>query len=801
VSCTLCGLPTPEPAVTGEGIDGEYCCRGCLEVATAVGDVEEMDADTARDELDTGATVSDDDHEDQFLHVDGMHCATCETFLEATATDTDGVHAAQASYATDTLKLQYDPAEIASDALPAVVSGYGYTATEQSLDEEGDGDNEVVRFLIGGGFFGMMTMLWYLLFLYPTYFGFEPLVELGGLSGLYLFGQLWLLNTLVLGYTGYPILRGAFVSLRAGQPNMDLLVAVAAVGAYLYSTLALLLGRTELYFDVSVAIILVVTAGNYYETKIKQQATERLSELTAAQVEIATRADGTTVPVDEIDPGDDLLVRPGERVPVDGEVVDGVAAVDEALVTGESLPRTKRPGDEVRGGTVVTDQPLTVRAGDEADSTLDRIVALLWDIQSQSPGVQRLADRLATVFVPVVVTIATATTVGLLALGHQPVAALLTGLTVLIVSCPCALGLATPLAVARGIGVAAERGLVVASETVFERPTDVDVIALDKTGTLTTGEMTVTEVVGGDADELLTTAASVERAAAHPVADAIVAAATETGGGTAAPAATVDDQSVADGGTVARQPVSAVDTDAIETLERGVRGTVDGRSVLVGHPDLFDEEWGDPDGYRNEAQRIADSGQVAVSVGWDDEVRGVIAVGDEPRADWERVLDELAEEDREIVVLSGDDTAATAVFGEYPAVDEVFAGVPPEGKAATVRQLNSRGRIAMVGDGSNDAPALAAADLGIALATGTKLATDAADVVVVDGTLAAVPQVFSITAATSRRIRENLGWAFCYNLVAVPLAVAGVLNPLFAAIAMGTSSLLVVANSTLRSLD
>ncbi|ERH00575.1 MAG: ATPase, P-type, transporting, HAD superfamily, subfamily IC [Halonotius sp. J07HN6] len=677
MSCTLCGLPTPEPPVTGEAIDGEYCCRGCLEVATTVGDVEEMDADTAEDKLDTGATVSDDgDHEDQFLHVDGMHCATCETFLEATATDTDGVHAAQASYATDTLKLQYDPAEIASDALPGVVSGYGYTATEQSLDDDSDDDNEVVRFLIGGGFFGMMTMMWYLLFLYPTYFGFEPLLELGGLSGLYLFGQLWLLNTLVLGYTGYPILRGAYVSLRAGQPNMDLLVAVAAVGAYLYSTLALLLGRTELYFDVSVAIILVVTAGNYYETKIKQQASKRLSELTAAQVEEATRPDGTTVPVGDVEPGDELLVRPGERIPVDGEVVDGVAAVDEALVTGESIPRTKRPGDEVRGGTVVTDQPLTIRAGEDADSTLDRIVALLWDIQSQSPGVQRLADKLATVFVPVVVTIATATTVGLLALGHQPVSALLTGLTVLIVSCPCALGLATPLAVARGIGTAAEHGLVVASETVFERPTDVDVIALDKTGTLTTGEMTVTEVVADETDDVLATAATIERAAAHPVADAIVATAADRG----ADSAPTGEQPVADGGTATQAVESAVETTAIETLERGVRGTVDGRHVLVGHPDLFETGWCDPHDYGSEADRIADSGQVAVVVGWDGEVRGVIAVGDEPKGDWDAVLDELAEEDREIVVLSGDDTATTAVFGEHPAVDEVFAGSRPREK-------------------------------------------------------------------------------------------------------------------------
>jgi ATPase, P-type (transporting), HAD superfamily, subfamily IC len=261
------------------------------------------------------------------------------------------------------------------------------------------------------------------------------------------------------------------------------------------------------------------------------------------------------------------------------------------------------------------------------------------------------------------------------------------------------------------------------------------------------------------------------------------------------------EQPVADGGTATQAVESAVETTAIETLERGVRGRVDGRAVLVGHPDLFEDGWHDPAEYQRDADRIADRGQVAVVVGCDGEVRGVIAVGDEPKADWDAVLDELADESREIVVLSGDDTAATAVFSEHPAVDEVFAGVPPEGKAATVRQLRSRGRVAMVGDGSNDAPALAAADLGIAFATGTKLATDAAEVIVVDGTLAAVPRVFSLTAATSRRIRENLGWAFCYNLVAIPLAVAGVLNPLFAAVAMGASSLLVVANSTLRSLD
>ncbi|MFQ3474956.1 cation-translocating P-type ATPase [Halonotius sp. F2-221B] len=805
-TCSLCELPTPDPPITDEAVDGEFCCHGCLEVARSVGSLEATSPDDAREELrsDTDPDDLPDEYDEQYLHVDGMHCATCEAFLESTAVENDGVGAATASYATDTLKLHYDPDAVDSDRLPALVSGYGYDATERSLEEDSAvaGDVAVAKFLIGGGFFGMMTMMWYVLFIYPKYFGFEPLIDLSGFDGLYLFTQLWLLASLVLFYTGYPILRGAYVSLKAGEPNMDLLVAVAALGSYGYSTLAMGLGRTDLYFDVTVAIILVVTFGNYYESRIKRRASDLLSELTAIQVDEARRPDGTTVPVAEVQPGDELLVRPGDRIPVDGTVAEGVAAVDEALVTGESIPRTKRPGDFVRGGTVVTDQPLTIEAGEDADSTLDRLVELLWEIQSSSPGVQRFADKLATIFVPLVLTIGAVATVGLIATGASPAAALLTGLTVIIVSCPCALGLATPLAVARGIQTAANHGLVVASDTVFERPIDLDAIALDKTGTLTTGEMEVTETVADDPEAVLSAAAALERAAAHPVADAIVAAAApETAAANEHNEA--DRSAMTDGGVAtAGWADSAASMGTVDTLERGVRGEVDGADTLVGHRSLFGEgEWNDPEEYLTAADRIAADGAVAVVVGWSETIQGVIAVGDEPKADWEGVVSELAADDREIVVLSGDNEAATQAFGEHPAVDQVFAGVPPEAKAATVRELRSKGRVAMIGDGSNDAPALATADLGIALATGTKLATEAGDVIVADGTLEAVPSLLTIIEKTNSRITQNLGWALCYNAVAIPLAVAGLLNPLLAAVAMGTSSLLVVVNSTLRSLD
>jgi len=471
-------------------------------------------------------------------------------------------------------------------------------------------------------------------------------------------------------------------------------------------------------------------------------------------------------------PGDELVVRAGDRVPVDGTVVEGTAAVDEALLTGEPLPRRKEPGDAVRGGTVVTDAPVVVRAGREAASTLDRIVESLWRIQSTRPGAQRLADRLATVFVPFVVLVATATTVGLLATGAAPATALLTGLTVLIVSCLCALGLATPLAVAAGTRAAAERNVVVATPALFEAATDAEVVVLDKTGTLTTGAMTVTGVHGADAggEALLERAAALERYASHPVADAVREAADDP------PAAT-----------------------GIEEYDRGVAGRVDGETVLVGHPALFGERgWAVPEEIEARADGIRERGAVPVVVGRAGRAEGVLAVGDEPRPEWPAVAESF--DDREVVVLTGDEGTAADRFREETGVDRVFDGVRPAAKAAAVRRLRERGTVAMVGDGGNDAPALAAADVGIALAGGTRLATEVADAVVVDDDLRAVPETFDLAAATNRRIRTNLAWAFGYNAVAIPLAVAGLLNPLFAAVAMASSSLLVVCNSSRRLL-
>ena len=790
-TCALCDLPTPGSPVTDPAVDGEFCCRGCLEVQRSLGDLDESEAEGVRTAIEkrdsaSGSVGEGGRGESAFLTVGGMHCTTCEAFLEGRASTVDGIHAVEASYATDTVRVRYDPAVHSQNELPELLSGYGYTAGDRSDTSTDDGVNETAKFLAGGGFFGMMVMMLYAIFLYPTYFGYDPIVEFGGLDGLYIFANIWVMSSFVLFYTGWPILRGAYVSLRAGVPNMDLLVALAALSAYAYSTLAMGVGRTDLYFDVSVAIILVVTGGGYYEGKIKQRAVGRLSALTEQSVDDARLADEReTVPLEAVEAGDRLLVRPGERVPLDGKVRDGNAAVDESLITGESAPVSKRPGDPVAGGTVVTDAPLVVEVDETATSTLDRLVELLWEIQSSTPGVQRLADRLATVFVPLVIFLAGAVAAWTLLSGGGITVALLLSLTVLIVSCPCALGLATPLAIAAGVKTATDRGIIVTASAVFEDAPDIETVVLDKTGTLTEGSMSVLSVEADAPDEILRRAAAVESLSEHPIATAIVEHA-EQRRRDAGKAAT-------DGG------VPAVDPGAFDRDSRGVSAPIDGSETVVGHPDLLRGRGLSIDAdLEDRISEIRSIGDVPVVVGWDGRARGLIVVGDTPRAEWRDAVGTLAEE-RAVVVLTGDEGAAADRFRSVEAVSEVFAGVPPGAKAETVRRLRTRGPVAMVGDGTNDAPALAAADLGIALGSGTKLAGDAADAVIVDDDLRSVPETFRIAERTNGRIKQNLGWAFVYNGLAIPMAVLGLLNPFFAAVAMATSSTLVVTNSA-RSL-
>ncbi|MFC7186178.1 heavy metal translocating P-type ATPase [Halorubrum yunnanense] len=839
--CTLCELPTDGvDVVDDEG--NEFCCPGCRDVYGALGDVD-VDADAVRErrhageEGDDSGDATDDvpaGHEATFLEVDGMHCATCEAFIETVATRTEGVSAASASYVTDTVRIDHDPDGVSTDDLSEAVSGLGYSAyPRDDAFARRQADNMATARLAAGVMVGMAVMLQYIVIIYPTYFAFpfydERTLEylnqaMSSSSGTYFFIVIGVLTTIILLFTGKPILRGAYVSAKTRSPNMDLLVAIAAVSAYVYSTLAVIFVESpSIYYDVTVAIIVIVTVGNSYEDSVKKRATELLSDLTAVQVDSARRlvggedddgdgavAAGETeeVAIDALSPGDRLLVRAGERVPVDGDVVAGDAAVDESVVTGESMPVRKTPGDEVVGGSVVADGSLTVAVGPDASSSLDRVAELVWDLQSGNHGVQKLADRLATVFVPVVLAVAVVAAAANLALGNGVTEAMLVGLTVLIVSCPCALGLATPLAVAAGIRDALERSIVIFDDTVFERVRDATTVVFDKTGTLTTGEM---EVVSADVDDdLLRLAAALEERSAHPVGRAISAArasASEAPGdtdGSPAPAAVADGGTTESaspagepGATAGGDPGEALAVEDFESHARGVSGVVAGVEVVVGHPALFDERgWTVPDAIREAVAEARDVGRVPVAVGRDGAAEGVVVVGDELREGWAETVTALDDSGVDVVVLTGDDERAATVFSEHDAVASVFAGVPPEGKAETIERLKASGLTVMVGDGTNDAPALAAADLGIALGGGTAMAADAADVAIVDDDLGSVATVFELSRAAGRRVKGNIGWAFLYNAAAIPLAVTGLLNPLFAAVAMGASSLLVVTNSS-----
>ena len=751
--CRLCALP-----LGSDPVEEAFCCRGCRTVFETIG--EAPDAPTA-----VAESTDEPGGETTFLGVDGMHCTTCEAYLAWRGEQISGVIAVDASYATGTLRVRYDPDRTDPDAVADAMSGAGYHVRARADHDETPPESDpTVAVLLGGGLFGMMVMVWYAVFLYPTYLGFEPIVTPGGLDAYYVYAHIWAFTTIVLFYGGWPLVRGAIVSLRARQPNTDLLVAMAATSAYTYSTVAMVLGRSDLYFDVTVAIVLIVTAGRAVERRIRRRATADLGDEVRDTADVRT-VDGDRVAPTALEPGTEIIVPPGERLPRDGTVLAGSGAVDTAVLTGEAVPVAVEPGDRVPGGGIVLESPLTVAV--ERESTRDRILERLWSVQADRSGIQRLADRLATLFVPLVAALAVATSGWLLLAGAGPARALLVGLTVLIVACPCALGLATPLATAAGIRTGIQHGLLVTSGAVFEAAPRIETVVLDKTGTLTDGSMAVKDVIADRPDRVLARAAAAERYAAHPIADAILAA---------GPART-------DGGT------------AVTTDDRGVTATVEGIDVLVGHPTYLEA-----DGYRLSDRwaaacaRIREQGDVPVAVGWDGAVHGIVHVGDAERTVAEEALERLAR-DHDVVILSGDEGPAVERYRALPAVSAVFAGVPPEGKAATVARLQEDGPVAMVGDGTNDAPALATADLGIAVRDGTPAATDAADAIVAGEALPTVAKLFPLVDRTNRRIGQNLAWAFVYNAIAIPLAIAGLLNPFLAAVAMGTSSVLVIANS------
>lgn len=773
--CTLCKLETPDPPITEEDIDGVFCCQGCLHVFKLLQDMDENKAKQLRNQTielrnkEQKETSLPDSYEEAFFKVDGMHCATCESFLESIANRQEGIYKSEASYASEMIKVYYDQERIGIDDFSERLSKMGYSLRNLDAQTDQENANEAVRIVIGG-FFGIIGLLLYSLFFYPTYIGGEGLVPLTNAEQYFFISNIFVMTSFVLFYTGFPILRGAWVSISVFKPNMDLLIAIAAVSAYLYSFGALLTGSAEIYFDVTMAIVLVVSIGNFYEKRIKSSKQTLLAKLSEQKLDHAfVQRNGhlEKISVDDITHDDKVMVKAGERIPVDGTVMDGQGVVNEALMTGESLPVSKRKGDKVLSGTILKQNALTIKPDANAQRTIDQLMKLMWNIQSSRSGRQRLADRIAAYFVPVVIFLGMATFGYHLLGGTAATEALLSALAVLIVSCPCALGLATPLAIASGMRTGLENDIIFKTAAVFEKETEADIVAFDKTGTLTTGNMHLLD--RGSDQHALEYASCLEQFSSHPV---------------ASPIAEISSN-------------NKFEVRNFKSFTSGVSGYINDKKIFVGQPEWLKEHgFVFNESQSSEIKNSRQHGNIPVGIGWDGKAQSILVVGDRLRKETPDVISALQRQGKKIALITGDSSQAGEAIKQQLKPDFLFTEAKPESKSNIISELRQMGMVAMAGDGSNDAPALAEADLGIAFGNLTAIAADSAHIVIPSSDLFLIPSAFKTIKKTKNRIRQNLGWAFLYNIITIPLAIAGMINPLFAAVAMAASSLLVVSNSS-----
>lgn len=756
--CKLCGLPTPKPPIRDDG--HEFCCHGCREVYRCFGDeIFAAGAPAATPEsLPQGREA--------YLWIDGMHCASCEFLIRKIALRTRGILDAASSYATATAKIIYDPELITESELPAILGRSGYRARLRG-DAVPDYDErpDLLR-LLTAGCLAAVVMMFSMLFVYPIHGGFLRPDDYEAMRWLAFEATpliLFALSSMLVFYVGWPILRGAWTGLRVGMLNMDALLALSILAAYGYSVVQLFHDPLDVYFEVAGTLVAIITIGRYLERTARVRATQELKGILQGwSPRACVLRDGKyeICNLDELVPGEHIFVRQGETLPVDGTIVGGQGAIDESLMTGEPFPVSRSTGQKVLGGSILLEGKLEIETGPEVECRLENLARILWNAQSSTAGIQSGVDRLARIFVPTVVVLAMLVGLGFHIGGAPLEKALLASLATLIVSCPCTFGLAIPLTTAAAISAALRRGIIVTSADLFDKAPCIDIVVFDKTGTLSTGAMTVVDVIGSA--DLVTRAAAVERHSPHPVARAI-----------------------------ARLDAGRTGSDAEVHPGRGALANVGGRRVAVGSRALFATlGWPIPETLASAAALRAPAESVLSYVGWDGRVEGAIITRDQSRPEWEAVIACLRQSSR-IVLLTG----AEHSNGYAAGADEVHAGVPPEAKAAVIRRLKAGGTVAMIGDGSNDAAALAEADLGIAFGVPAALAAEAADVVIPGQRLERVVDTLELIAVTRRRIRQNLGWALAYNATAIPLAMSGLLNPLFAALAMSASSLLVVWNA------
>ena len=740
----------------------------------------------------TPITQSDDRRHDVELAIGGMTCASCAARIEKKLNGMAGV-SATVNFATDKAKVTFADT-VAPEELVATVEATGYTAT---LPEGSHAGGEVTPPSESDE-----SAPWRERLIVSTVLT-VPVVLLSMIPALQFDNWQWLALTLaspVVVWSALPFHRAAWTNLRHGAATMDTLISVGVIAAYLWSLWALFFthagmtgmkmsfdllsdGSAEphIYLEVASAVTTFILAGRYFEARAKRQSGAALRALlNLGAKDVAVLRDGSTemrIPITQLVVGDQFVVRPGEKIATDGVVTSGTSAVDASMLTGEPVPVEVGPGDSVVGATVNAGGRIVVRATRVgADTQLAQMARLVTEAQNGKAEVQRLADRVSAVFVPIVIGLALLTLAAWLLIGSSVTAAFTAAVAVLIIACPCALGLATPTALLVGTGRGAQLGILIKGPQILESTRRIDTIVLDKTGTVTTGRMAVSSVHAADGEseaKALRLAGALEYASEHPIAQAIAAHAAD-----------------------------ATPLPGAEGFEnhggQGVSGVVEGHAVLAGRYSWLQEQWAltAPESLKVVVDEAETQGRTPVWVAWDGAIRAVVVVSDTVKDTSAAAIGELRALGLRPVLLTGDNRRAAQTVANLVGIDEVVAEVLPADKVDVIKRLQDKGRVvAMVGDGVNDAPALAQADLGLAMGTGTDVAIEASDLTLVRGDLRAAPDAIRLARATLRTIKGNLFWAFAYNVAALPLAAAGLLNPLIAGAAMAFSSVFVVSNS------
>lgn len=721
------------------------------------------------------------------LTIGGMTCASCAARVEKKLNKLDGV-TATVNFATEKARVEFGDA-VSPEQLVTAVEAAGYhaelpTAVDQPTPEVDPTAALRQRLLI------CVALS-------------VPVIAMAMAPALQFTYWQWLSLTLaapVVVWGAWPFHRAAMTNLRHGAATMDTLISIGTLAAFGWSIYALFWGtagapgmthpfeltiaRTDgsgnIYLEAAAGVTTFILAGRYFEARAKRRAgaaLRALLELAAKEVTVRRGAAEQRIPIDQLVAGDEFVVRPGEKVAADGVVVEGASAVDASMLTGESVPVEVAPGAQVVGATVNVDGRLVVRAERiGADTQLAQMARMVEEAQNGKAQAQRLADRISGVFVPIVIALSVATLGFWIGSGLSVAAAFTAAVAVLIIACPCALGLATPMALMVGTGRGAQLGIVIKGPEVLESTRRVDTVIVDKTGTVTTGRMTLVDVFaveGEQPDEALLVAGAVESPSEHPIAAAIATGAREKLG----------------------------ELPAVEGFANlrglGVEGSVEGRRVLLGRLRLLSDRSLDiPDEVRHAVQRAESDGRTAVVVGWDGSARGVLMVADAVKPTSAEAISLLKKLGLKPIMVTGDNEAVARSVATQVGIDEVIAGVLPHDKVDTVTRLQGEGKVvAMVGDGINDAAALAQADLGLAMGSGTDVAIEASDLTLVSNDLRAVPDAIRLSRKTLSTIKSNLFWAFAYNVAALPLAAAGLLNPMIAGAAMAFSSVFVVTNS------